>query len=233
MHTLQQKQKTKNYTWGKARTFFLYSFLYPHSKKSIAHSFSDFLIAFFNILLTVPITFFLTLYLFIWTLNMIIEQWRVKHTLLCVQVCMCVYVYVCVAPHIQLISKHCWHLKHICCIFWSTFTARTIINVPNMKNLHIYFDSGSPSMLSAGPQEAIFINLWSPQGKMSRVETGSFLWVLKISRRAWGCKWGLKSLLASRAHLGCKAFMWAHIYPFTFEYQLELPAMSKRNFRFI
>ena len=80
-----------------------------------------------------------------------------------------------------------------------------------------------------GPGKCLFANLGKHHGKMSRVKIGSFLWVLKILRPAWGHKWGLKSLLASRAHLGYKAFMWAQIYPAPFKHKLELPAMRNKN----
>ena len=149
--------------------------------------------------------------------------------------CRCACAYICVAPHIQLLSKHCWHLKTHLLHFLKHLRSQDYYKKCSKHEIiYIYILTlGLLQCFQRGPRKHIFINLGRPQGKMSRVETGSFLWVLKISRQAWGCKWGLKSLLASRAHLGYKAIMGAQIYPITFEYQLELPAMSKRNFRVI
>lgn len=62
---------------------------------------------------------------------------------------------------------------------------RLLQDMPQIgNNLHIYVDCGSPSVLSVGSQKAHIYKPGKILGKDEKVEIGSFLQVLKISKSA-------------------------------------------------
>lgn len=135
-------------------------------------------------------------------------------------VCMCVPSY-----QVAQYSRYNSHLKHICCIYEAPGTsAKTILrNGPKIKSFTLYIYIQTVGLLQCsqlGARKHVFTNLERPQGKMSRVEIGSFLQVLKIPNQP-AAVMRLESSIDFKGTSGCKAIKGVQIYPVRVECKLE------------